>query len=77
MPPSDPRRLVIASDFENHSFRGINVRAYWRTYASAQTNVTFCGGLSDEHRWQHRDDLLSAFKAVAFNDIRTACRASR
>jgi hypothetical protein len=77
MPPSDPRRLVIASDFENHSFRGINVRAYRRTYASAQTDVTFCGGLSDEHRWLHRDDLLSAFKAVGFNGIRTACRASR
>jgi hypothetical protein len=72
MPRSDPRRFVIASDVEAHQFHGLNVRAYRRTYANAQDNVTFCGGLNDEHRWLHRDDLLEALKAVGFTDIRTA-----
>jgi hypothetical protein len=72
MPRSDPRRLVIAPKVETHQFHGLNVRAYRRTYANAQDNVTFCGGLNDEHRWLHRDDLLEALKAVGFTDIRTA-----
>ncbi len=71
MPPSDPRRLVIAPEVEVHQFHGINVRAYRRTYANAQDSVTFCGGLNDEHRWLHRDDLLEALKSVGFTDIRT------
>jgi 2-polyprenyl-3-methyl-5-hydroxy-6-metoxy-1,4-benzoquinol methylase len=72
MPPSDPRRLVIAPDVETHQFHGLDVRAYRRTYANAQQNVTFCGGLKDEHRWLHRDDLLQALKVVGFAEIRTA-----
>jgi Protein of unknown function (DUF1698) len=72
MPRWDPRRLVIAPDVETHRFHGVSVRAYRRTYANAQDNVTFCGGLNDEHRWLHRDDLLAALKAVGFSDIRTA-----
>jgi hypothetical protein len=71
MPPSDPRRVVIAPEVENHRFHGINVRAYRRTYASAENNVTFCGGANDDHRWLHRDDLLEALKLVGFSDIRT------
>jgi len=72
MPRWDPRRLVIAPDVENHKFHGINVRAYRRTYANAQNNVAFCGGINDEHRWLHRDDLLEALKVVGFKDVRTA-----
>jgi hypothetical protein len=72
MPRSDPRRFVIAPIVETHQFHGLSVRAYRRTYANAQDNVTFCGGLNDEHRWLHRDDLLEALKAVGFTDIRTA-----
>lgn len=72
MPRWDPRRLVIAPKVENHLFHGINVRAYRRTYASAENNVAFCGGIIDEHRWLHRDDLLEALKVVGFTDIHTA-----
>jgi hypothetical protein len=72
MPRSDPRRLVIAPKVETYQFHGLNVRAYRRTYANAQDSVAFCGGLNDEHRWLHRDDLLEALKAVGFTDIRTA-----
>lgn len=72
MPHTDPRRLVIAPDVENHQFHGMNVRAYRRTYANAQSSVAFCGGPSDEHRWLHRDDLLEALRAVGFTDIQTA-----
>jgi hypothetical protein len=72
MPHGDPRRLVIAPDMENHQFHGINVRAYRRTYARAEANVAFCGGIIDEHRWLHRDDLLAALKVVGFKDIQTA-----
>jgi hypothetical protein len=72
MPRSDPRRFVMAPDVERHQFQGLKVRAYRRTYASAENNVTFCGGINDEHRWLHRDDLLEALKLVGFTDIRTA-----
>jgi len=72
MPRSDPRRLVIAEEVENHRFHGIDVRAYCRTYAHAEDNVAFCGGMNDEHRWLHRDDLLGALKAVGFKDVRTS-----
>jgi hypothetical protein len=72
MPPSDPRRLVFSSSVENKQFHGINVRSYRRTYAQTQNNVAFCGGMNDEHRWLHRDDLLEALKVVGFHDIRTS-----
>jgi len=72
MPRSDPRRLVIAPDVEDHQFHGMKVRAYRRTYANAQENVAFCGGLNDDHRWLHRDDLLGALKVIGFTDIRTS-----
>jgi hypothetical protein len=47
------------------------VRAYRRTYASAEDTVAFCGGIIDEHRWLHRDDLLEALKIVGFGNIQT------
>ena len=72
MPPSDPRRIVIDPVTETHDFHGVKVRAYRRTYASAEESVTFCGGMSDEHRWLNRHDLLEAIKAVGFNDIKLA-----
>jgi hypothetical protein len=72
MPPSDPRRLVIDPIVEIHDFHGVQVRAYRRTYANAEESVAFCGGMTDEHRWLHRDDLLAALKVVGFNDIRLA-----
>ena len=72
MPPSDPRRLVIDPVVEVHDFHGVKVRAYRRTYANAEESVAFCGGMTDEHRWLHRDDLLAALKVVGFNDIKLA-----
>lgn len=72
MPQGDPRRLVIAPNVEQHQFHGTTVRAYRRTYANAESNVMFCGGINDEHRWLDRDDLLKALKAVGFTDIRTS-----
>lgn len=69
---SDLRRIVVSSEVENHDFYGLNVRAYRRTYASAENTVTFSGGLIDEHRWLDREDLLKALEIVGFSDIRTA-----
>jgi hypothetical protein len=69
MPRWDPRRLVIAPAVEHYPFHGIDVRAYRRTYAHAEDNAAFCGGMYDEHRWLHRDDLLAALKLVGFNEV--------
>ncbi len=70
--PTDPRRPQFNQTAETHEFHGINVRAYRRSYDHAEDNEAFCGGLTDEHRWLHRDDLLAALKVVGFQDIRTA-----
>jgi hypothetical protein len=59
-PPSDPRRHLFAPTVETHLFHDVTVRAYRRTYGHAAENVCFCGGMIDEHRWLHRDDLLGA-----------------
>jgi hypothetical protein len=72
MPPSDPRRHLFAPTVETHLFHDVTVRAYRRTYAHAAENVCFCGGMIDEHRWLHRDDLLGALRAVGFRDIQTS-----
>jgi hypothetical protein len=71
-PPGDPRRPLFEKITEQHQFHGITVRAFRRSYARAQENVTFCGGMRDEHRWLHRDDLIAALRVVGFQDIRTA-----
>jgi hypothetical protein len=70
--PTDPRRPLFNQTAETHEFHGINVRAYRQSYDHAEDNAAFCGGLTDEHRWLHRDDLLAALKVVGFQDIRTA-----
>jgi hypothetical protein len=69
MPVTDPRRHVFAAEPEIRDFHGIKVKSYLRTYLGADKNAEFCGGLSDEHRWLDRDDLLSALKAVGFSEI--------
>jgi hypothetical protein len=71
-PHSDPRRRVFAETVENHSFHGIDVRAYRRASVHPQHDVTFRDGMSDEHLWLHRDDLLAALKVIGFQDVRTA-----
>ena len=71
MPLSDPRRIVFAPHAEEIPFHGITVRAYRRNYFQAQVDPAFCGGMNDEHRWLHRDDLLEALKVVGFTNIQT------
>jgi hypothetical protein len=68
---SDPRRAAFAPTVEIHHFHGIDVRAYRRTDGHAEDNVAFCGGMSDEQRWLHRDDLIEALIRVGFRKIRT------
>jgi hypothetical protein len=70
--PDDPRRPLFDQTAEKHPFHDIEVRAYRRSYVHADQNVAFCGGMADEHRWLHRDDLMEALKAVGFQDIRVA-----
>lgn len=71
MPPTDPRRAVFAQKTEEHDFHGVTVRAYRRTYLKAAKDPAFCGGMRDEHRWLHRDDLLAALRVVGFTNIQT------
>lgn len=68
----DPHRNLFDQTMETHEFHGLSVRAYRRSYDRAQENTSFCGGMNDEHRWLHRDDLLAALKVVGFQDIRTS-----
>ena len=70
--PADPRRQMFDQITETHEFHGINVRAYRQSYVHAEDNEAFCGGMTDDHRWLHRDDLLAALRVVGFQDIRTA-----
>lgn len=70
MPIDDPRRIVFNAQVEITPFHGINVQTYRRTYLNADANPAFCGGMQDEHRWINREDLISALRAVGFNDIK-------
>jgi hypothetical protein len=55
---------------ETVSFRGLPIRLYRRSYLYANHDVGFCGGMNDEHRWLHRDDLLKALTVLDFTDRR-------
>jgi hypothetical protein len=65
----DPKRIVFSLD-EVADFRGLPVRLYRCSYRNADKNSTFCGGIYDEHRWLHRDDLLTVLGRLGFNDIK-------
>lgn len=69
---ADPRRSLFNQVAETREFHGVQVRAYRRSYEHADESMSFCGGMNDEHRWLHRDDLLAALKVVGFQDIQTA-----
>jgi len=71
MPPNDPRRSVFLPETEHVDFHGADIRAYRRSYLDAHENPAFCGGMHDEHRWLHRDDLLEALRRVGFTRIET------
>jgi hypothetical protein len=71
-PPDDARRPLFDQIAEKHRFHDIEVRAYRRSYVNAEQNVAFCGGMADEHRWIHRDDLMEALKVVGFQEIQVA-----
>ena len=62
MPIGDPRRVVLAKTPTIVDFRGQPMRLYKRTYAHAEDNDSFNGGMEDAHFWMHRDDILSALR---------------
>jgi SAM-dependent methyltransferase len=64
----DPGRSVFFED-EVRLFRGSRVRLYRRSYRDANADKSFCGGMYDEHRWLHRDDLLKVLELLDFDDI--------
>ena len=70
--PADPRRQMFDQITETHEFHGINVAPIGGAHVHAEDNEAFCGGMTDDHRWLHRDDLLAALRVVGFQDIRTA-----
>lgn len=72
MPKNDPRRAVFVGDVETTTFHGIDVHIIQRSYHQAWNNATFCGGLSDNHVWIYRDDLLKVLEVCGFDDIRIA-----
>ncbi len=72
IPPRDPRRRMLAETVENRNFHGIDVEVYRRTYAHAEESASFASGISDEHVWLHRNDLVEALKIIGFHDVRTA-----
>ena len=72
MPIGDPRRAVIADTPDIVTFRGAPMRLYKRTYAHAEANDSFNGGMMDAHHWMHRDDILTALRLVGYADIRVA-----
>lgn len=65
----DPKRMVFSLD-EVADFRGKPVRLYRCSYRNADKDSSFCGGIYDEHRWLHRDDLLTVLGQLGFNDIK-------
>jgi protein-L-isoaspartate O-methyltransferase len=64
----DPGRSVFSED-ETRLFRGRPVRLYRRGYRDANTDQSFCGGMYDDHRWLHRDDLLTVLTLLGFDDV--------
>jgi hypothetical protein len=72
MPQTDPRRGAFRPSIERREFKGVNVRLYPRSYHKAEANVSFCGGLYDDHRWIERDDLLAALTALGFDSVEIA-----
>jgi hypothetical protein len=57
---------------ETVSFRGVPIRLYRCSYRYANNDIAFCGGMNDEHRWLHRDDLLTVLTALGFANCRVA-----
>ncbi|HEX4044016.1 MAG TPA: class I SAM-dependent methyltransferase [Xanthobacteraceae bacterium] len=62
----------IFSADEGVSFRGLPIRLYRSSYRYANNEVAFCGGMNDEHRWLHRDDLLKVLTALGFVNCQIA-----
>ena len=72
MPVGDPRRAVLADKPHIVDFHGAPIRLYKRTYAKAEANDSFNGGMVDAHHWLHRDDILTALRLLGYADIRVA-----
>jgi hypothetical protein len=71
MPAQDQRREPFIGEPEVVSFYGRTIRQYRRTYVGGK-NSSFCGGMYDEHRWLHRDDLLEAIRVLGFGTVAVA-----
>ena len=75
MPLGDPRRAVISDRPDIVDFHGVPMRLYKRTYAHAEKNASFNGGMMDAHSWLHRDDILTALRVLGYVDIKVAHEA--
>ena len=76
MPIGDPRRAVLADKPTVVDFHGRPMRLYKRTYAHAEDNDSFTGGMEDAHSWMHRDDIIGALRLLGYDDIRVAQETS-
>lgn len=65
--------IVVADDLVPSKvveFNGATVRLYRVPYG--ERSPGFCGGPNDHAYWLHRDDLVKAFGALGFGDVRVA-----
>lgn len=69
MPVGDPRRGAFVGDIRTTNRNGVPIRTIQRSYHESWTNAAFCGGVSDDHVWIYRDDLLKLLAAVGLDDI--------
>ena len=72
MPIGDPRRIVLSDTPDVVDCAGVPVRVYRRTYYHAERNVSFNGGMVDNHSWIYKDDILAALRALGFTSVLTA-----
>jgi hypothetical protein len=69
LPLGDKRREHWNATLETRRFHGADIRLYRRSYARANENPDFCGGIIDEHRWMDRKSFLKALEAIGMNEI--------
>lgn len=69
MPDGDPRRGALVGEVRTTIRHGLPIRTIQRSYHQSWTSAAFCGGVSDDHVWIYRDDLLKLLAAVGLDDI--------
>lgn len=65
----DPRLGAFSSPVLTDTRFGFPVRFRKRRYHGADQKPEFCGGLSDEHIWLYRDDLLKVIRHIGFTRV--------